>query len=401
MKLTDGRIPAKHIVFLSLAFCGYVINALYFNGFGTIAPVMMEFYQITPARQGLVLTMQSIGSLIMLVYMGLHGERYNKINLYSVATLLFGALCLVIGFALPYAVIIMLFLVSGGLASVTDVMVNGMIPELYPKQKNTLLPLLHAFFGVGAMVSPIIITTMASPDDPPSFIRPFLLIGALAVCLAVVFLIIKKLIIPDTPYADMSAVRKQVSDNPAEIFKTKKAWLLLGAGALYFSFQIGHMSWLPSYGQELGMDFSTSGSMLTAFFSGSLVMRFCSPLILRKITARKAYILLSLLGAAIVSAAHFMQNPSMMIALLAIGGFMQGSCVAFLVLMSADTFPHRVASASSLTFIAAGVAAMTAPLWMGAIAEHIGFRIPLLMVCALIAISAFLVSLVPGAANTE
>ena len=83
-------------------------------------------------------------------------------------------------------------------------------------------------------------------------------------------------------------------------------------------------------------------------------------------------------------------TPAMM-ALMFIGGFMQGSCVAFLVLMSTEAFPHRVASASSLIFIALNLSGMTAPLWMGALALYTGFRTPLLIICALMVLSVYLV----------
>jgi len=140
------------------------------------------------------------------------------------------------------------------------------------------------------------------------------------------------------------------------------------------------------------MDFDASGAMLTAFFVGSLIMRFCGPLILRKMIARKAYILFSLLSAAMTAAALVVANPVAMAALIVTGGFMQGSNVAFLVLMCIGSFPHRVASASSITVIAGCVAAMTAPLWMGGIAQYAGFRTPLLLGCALMVFSVVLVS---------
>jgi len=266
-------------------------------------------------------------------------------------------------------------------------MMNGMIPELFPKYKNTLLPWLHAFFGVGAMTAPMFVTLIVNPDIPSTFTRPFLIIGSLLTVFAIVFLIVTRRMIPETPYADMSANKKRVSENPAEIFKSAKAWLFLLAGICYFSFAIGQMSWLPTYCQEIGMDFNLSGTVLTMFFVGALVMRFCGPLILKKITPRKAYIVFTLIAALLYVAALLVSNVTIMMILLVLSGFMQGSCVAFLVLMCTATFPERIASASALPFISASLAAMTAPVWMGAIAEFIGFFVPLLMICGLLVLS--------------
>ena len=384
-------LKKKHIAFIALAYCAYIVYAFYFNGFGTNAPAMMRYYHLTSARQGLIFTMQSIGGLFTSVYLALRGERYNKINVIAAGTLMVGATSLAAGFALPYTALILLVIAGGAGYTSMDVMVNSLIPELYPEQKNTLLPMAHAFFGTGAMTAPLLVTTLVNPDVPASFTRPFLLIGALGLGVSLVFWIVSRRVIPETPYADMDAVRKRVSDNPAEIFKTKKAWLFLIAGVLYFSFQIGIVSWLPSYCREIGFEFGASGAMLTAFFVGSLVMRFCGPLILKKLTARKAYVLFGLLSVAAATAALLTVRPAAMMALFAVSGFMQGSCVAFLVLMATEAFPNRVASASSLIFIAATAAAMTAPLWMGGLAEYTGFRVPLLLVGALMVVSVILV----------
>ena len=394
MELTKGRNLKKYIIFIFLAYFGYLLNALYYNGFGTKAPVMMEFYQITSSRQGLIITTQAIGSFITLLYMALYGERYNKINLFAIGLLIFSAGSISLGFAPPFATVFLCVIATGVGFSTVDVMLNGMIPELFPKHRSTLVPLMHAFFGVGAMTAPIIVTALVRPEIPSTFSRLFLLVGALALALVAAFFIISRRIIPETPYADMTAVRSKVSENPAEIFKSKNAWMFLIASALYFSFQIGLLSWLTSYCKEVGMDFSTSGTMLTAFYGGSLVMRFCGPLVFKFIAVRKAYMLFSLISATLVFTALFMESAAAMMALLAAGGFMQGLCVSSLVLMSTAAFPHRVASASSLPFIASSIAGTTAPLWIGALAEHTGFRIPLLIICGFLALSTLPIFLV-------
>ena len=387
----ESRLSKKHLVPIIVTFFGYIVIALYFNSLGPNAPVIMDFYGTSYAQHGFLMTMQSVGALAAAIFFSLRGEHYNKINMIAAGILLFGVSSLAAGFTPPYAALVFILMLCGAGATTTDVMLNGMIPELYPKHKNTLLPILHAFFGVGAMITPLIVTVMVNPDIPLTFGRPLLLFGALGILVSLVFFIASRRTLAETPYVDMDAVRKKISDNPADFYKEKKAWMFLAAAVLYFSFQLGLLSWLPSYCREIGMDFNTAGTMLTAFFTGSLVMRFCGALILKKITARKAYIMFSLLSAVIVAAALFMTSPSVMLPLLAVGGFLQGSCVAFLLLMSTAEFPDRVASASSLTFIGLSLAAMVTPLWMGALAEFTGFLTPLLMVCALLALSGLLV----------
>jgi fucose permease len=244
------------------------------------------------------------------------------------------------------------------------------------------------------MTAPMFVTIIVNPNIPSTFTRPFLIIGSLLVVFSIIFFIVTRRMIPETPYNDLSANKSRVLKNPAEIFKSAKAWLYLLAGICYFSFAIGQMSWLPTYCQEIGMDFNLSGTVLTAFFVGALVMRFCGPLVLKKLTPRFAYIVFTLISALFYVCALLIGDVTIMMVLLALSGFMQGSCVAFLVLMCTATFPERIASASSLPFISASIAAMTAPLWMGAIAEHIGFFVPFMMICGLLALSVVPVVLI-------
>jgi fucose permease len=369
---------------------GYVIFAIYFNWFGTTASVMMAYYNITSAQQGLIFTVQSVGGLIMAVFFAFQGERFNKINMISAAIFTVGGTALAVALAPPYAVLLLLVVAGGAGCSTIDVMMNSMIPELYPKQKNTLLPVAHGFFGTGALTAPLLITALVDPAAPRSFTRPFVWIGVIGVCVFAAFLIFSRRILSDTPYSDKFILKRHTPDKPAEIFTYKKAWMFLAAGFTYFSFQIGIMSWLPTYCEEVGMSFSTSGAVLTAFFVGSLLMRFSGPLILKKLKACDMFILFGLLSAAVVSAALFF--PSAIMPLIAAGGFMQGSCVALLVLMATDAFPNRIASASSLTFISANAASMTAPFWMGSLAQVTGFRIPLLIACGLLVCSVALIT---------
>lgn len=380
-----------YITFIVLIFLGQVVFGFYYYVFGANAPVMMDYYQITPTQQGFIITMKAMGALIVSLYLAMYGERHNKINLICISMLVLSASSITIGFAPPYMALIFAAAIGGAAYNTINVMANSIIPEMYFKQKETLIPILHAFFGVGAMVIPIVVTLMVNPNAPASFVRPFFLIGALEFILLIIFFVVGRRILPLSPYADMESVKKHNSGNPTEIFKTKKAWLFLFATLLYFSFQIGIASWLPTYCLELGMDFGTAGAMLTAFFLGSLVMRFCGPLILRKINAQKAYFYFGMLSAITMVAALFLTNVIAMMILVTIAGFMQGSCVAFLILMATEAFPHRVASASSIIYIGVNGAVMTAPLWMGAIAEHIGFRVPLLLICLFMVFSAILI----------
>ena len=84
---------------------------------------------------------------------------------------------------------------------------------------------------------------------------------------------------PETPYADMTAIRRRARANPAEIFRDGRAWIFLLSAFMNLCFQNGVTTWLPRYCSEVrGYGFTAAGLMVTVFFLGALIMRLLSPL---------------------------------------------------------------------------------------------------------------------------
>ena len=383
------KITGRHKFFIAMMFWSYIVLAVPYTVQGSLAPVTMEFYGINAAQQGFILTMQSVGGLCAALFIALKGEKYNKTNAIAFGLLIICLMTSAIGFAPAYGALLALVAVLGVGVVFIDIMMNGAITDVYPKQKNTVLPLVHAFFSAGAMLTPVFVSVTSSPEDPGSFSRPFRIIGVVAAAVFILYLLSGKRIAAETPYRNMEAMKKRADENPAEIFKTGRAWLFFVIGVLYFTFQFGTTMWLPTYAiRNAGVDFGTAGMMLTAFFAGSLPMRFLGPLFLRRMSPRVLFSVFGWAAAALMTGALFAGNVPLMLLLVAASGFMQGSSVASFILMCNDTFPGRSASASSLFSLAAGTATLTAPVWMGAMSEYLGFLVPMVLICVCMFLSA-------------
>ena len=57
----------------ALCFALFLLYGVYFNAFGANAESMMAFFGITESRQGFVMTIQSLGGIVMTVLLGLFG----------------------------------------------------------------------------------------------------------------------------------------------------------------------------------------------------------------------------------------------------------------------------------------------------------------------------------------
>ena len=390
--MRNERINSKHGLFITASFCAYFFLAVPLTVQGSIAPVTMEFYGINAPQQGLIMTMQSIGSLGAGIFVALQGEKYNKINVVALGILILSVIGAAITAIPTYIILLLLVLVMGIGTSFIDILMNSVVTDVYPKQKNTLLPFVHGVFSTGATVVPIIVTRIVEPSIPESFSYPFRVLAISAAAAFALFYISGRRIRPDTPYIEMEATRKRATENPAEIFKTKTAWFFIVVGILYFTFQVGIMMWLPTFAiRDAHADFEIAGMMLTAFFGGSLVMRFLGPLLLRKLTAHQVFTYFGWASAISMLAALFSNNITVMLVLVALSGFLQGSNVATLVLMCGEAFPERTASAASIYSLANNIVLLTTPLWMGILSEHTGFLFPLAMICVALLMSSTLV----------
>lgn len=397
------KLSIRYRLFAAMCCCAFIAYALYVNSFGSNADIMMKFFGISEGSHGLILTIQSVGGIATAVWLSLFGEKYNKIYVICACLALMAAGSILTGI-IPaffpegggYGLLLVFVLFAGIGYTGIDVMMNGVIADTYPENKENVLPIAHAFYSTGAMAAPVFVTSVVDTAKPSSFSLPFLLIGILSAAVFAGYLASGRRIMPDTPYTDMKAVRARVTENPAEIFREKKAWMILAVCLMYFCFMYGLSVWMPTFFmQEKAFGHSMSGWMSTVFFFGALLMRFVSPVIFRRIQAAKFYIVSGILSAVCMAAA-FMTDPSLtaLIAILVFaGGFLQGAHVIALVMISCNEFPDRTASASAITVLAFNLAAMVMPALIGSIAEKTGFMIPmyiltLCMLCSVLLIWA-------------
>jgi fucose permease len=380
---------------LALCFVAFILYSMYFNGFGTNSPAIMGFFGIDEAANGLILTVQALGCIAMTVLLGLFGERLNKISGIAWGLLVMGAGGVLVGL-IPvlspnggYLLMMAFSLVAGIGFTTIDLLMNGLVADVFPERKNTLLPFVHGFYGLGAMLAPVFVTAVVEPSVPSQFARPYLAIGAAALCAFVLMALAGRRARAHTPYADMSAIRARARSNPAEVFADLRAWLYLLVCLMFQAFQLGLTTWFPGYCREvLSFSYENSALMLTLYFLGILAMRFVSPLIYKKISVRLFYIA-TVASSSVLFLLFLFIRPSLGLsgALIAIIGFLHGSAVPSQVILCCDTFPQRTASASSILLFAVSTATFVVPAALGRVIGVSGYLPPMLIITACLVLS--------------
>lgn len=377
-----------------LCFALFLLYGVYFNAFGANAESMMAFFGITESRQGFVMTIQSLGGIVMTVLLGLFGERLHKLYGLLAGAVLVGVAGVTIGTMPLYGNdsygLLLVFTLIGGVGYITiDLLMNGVIADVFPEKKSTLLPIVHGFYGLGAMLAPLLVTWLTDSGSPATFAVPYLVLGAAALVLGAVFWAVSRRATPHTPYADMTALRDRSVANPAEIFRDKRAWLYLLCCFLYLCFQNGIAVWLPNYYKTVHhMAGGAANAMLTLFFLGALVVRMLSPLVYKRMPVRTFYLLTCFLSAGVFAVLLLTPSLAVQRVLLVLLGLLQGAEVPALVILCCETFPTRTASASSIIVLGVSLSALIAPTVLGRLIEQVGYGIPLWGLTACLPLSA-------------
>lgn len=403
MKKTN-RIPNSFFLVCCIIYC---LSAAFLNAFGIASPEIQSYLGTSQTQQGLILTIQSIGSVLAAVYLGFHGERFNKIR-----TMALGIFALSLG---AFTVGLMPLLFSDSLSSdllycflffslfcasigyvTIDLTMNSMIADLYTRSKENKIPVLHTFYGLGSMLIPLLFSgQLFHSTKLPAYASSYLFLGIVGFTLAAVYCCFMKNIIPASPYADMTELRVHVTKDPYEVFRTSKAWFLLLIAFLYTSFQVGLSSWLSTYQiQQLHFSSDYSQLLISAYFTGSLIMRLLSPEFFRKFSISGFYSVTGILTALILAAAFFIDFPAVYPFFLICGGFLQGGMVPAFMIIASNSFPQRQSSSAAIFVIAVSLSGLLIPLLMGSLIEIFSFRASLLFIVFCLLLSSVLMKFI-------
>jgi len=334
------------------------------------------------------------------VLLGLFGERINKLYglltglvIMGIAGIAIGTMTLYIQPGTGYG-LLLFYALTGGIGYIMiDLLMNGVIADIYPDKKEKVLPYVHAFYGLGAMAAPFCVTVLTGSDSVGIFAVPYLVFGIAAVVLAVIFYVVSRRAIPYTPYADMEQIRKRAVQNPAEVFKEKKAWLFLASCFLYLVFQNSLAVWSPTYFKTVhGMSEAAGNNMLVIYFLGCLIIRLLSPFVYKFMSVRKFYLAATALSAVTFGCLLISGSETARYIFIFLTGLLQGSAVPGMVVMCCNAFPQRTASASSIVVFSVSASALIAPPVIGWLIENTGYTVPMwgITACLLLSVGVLL-----------
>jgi fucose permease len=139
---------------LALAFFGFALVGLSGGAMGVLLPSIGNFYRVNNAVLGLLFLVSSGGYFLSAFCTGLLSERLGQRAFLIVGALTFAGGYLLFGLQPPFFLVLLARLLSGFGAGIIETGLNVYIAAL--PRSAALLNHLHAYFGVGSLVGPLI-----------------------------------------------------------------------------------------------------------------------------------------------------------------------------------------------------------------------------------------------------
>jgi fucose permease len=143
---------------IAIAFYAFIAIGVAEGGLGVLLPSILTTYNLTPGTVTLLFISQISGYVIAALTSGLIRDRIGLARLLLLASLLLTIALLVYAITPFWSVMVTFGTLLGLGIGLIDAGINTFIAS--DQQNANLMGLLHAFYGVGALLGPTLATTL-------------------------------------------------------------------------------------------------------------------------------------------------------------------------------------------------------------------------------------------------
>ncbi|HWQ78355.1 MAG TPA: MFS transporter [Anaerovoracaceae bacterium] len=340
---------------------------------GPMLPQIQSTYDISVSDNGMLTLFQGMGGIVAGIVTFFVSDRYNKIIMMNLVFLLYTAMLFVAHAMPPYTILLCAFFVIGLGTKSFDALVNANVSEISrPERRGMFLILLHACFGLGALVAPIIVSILLSRTSSigQTFLTIFLLaFGAWAVCMAIQRSGLRLRHSGDS-------ITAPAKKNLRQVIASKVVILAAFVGFLFVGFAMAVSMWLPSF-MMLEHDLSkvSAAIIVSLLWCGVIAGRIFFSWLSIKYPIRPMLLVGNATGAAILFLSFAIDIPLVYgIAYLA-AGFCMSATMPLAYAFAGKFFPGNAGGVSSVIVLLSCVGQALLPFLCGHLIEAIGYHL--------------------------
>lgn len=367
----------------SLAATFLCYGAVVFS-FGPCLTSMADTLHVPVGRLGLIFTVYAVGLIPSVLLNGYLSEVMGRRLILLAITVIMAVVCALFGLAASYggqhglllamAAMVLLGYGGGGIETLT----NTVITDDNQPAPAVALNITHAFFAVGAVLSPLGVSLLLRSHLPWQYI----FYGSSALFAAQFLLLF--------PQAMPSATEEPFPPGAAlRLLRFPLVWVLLAMITLYVGAEMGVSAWVsPLLEKVLRAPRNIAGLSVSVFWALMIVGRLAvSPLSVR---FRPPPLLLALAlgsaaGAAGIAAAT---NLAWCLIMTGLAGLFMSGVFALVLIDASRHFPERLGAVFGIIMVGVGVGSLLIPAAMGAISDAWGLRAAMLVPVGLMVVVA-------------
>ncbi len=244
MTTPPWRPSRRVLLVLVAAYWAYLVNGIVNSEIGPSLLGMVHSFHLSLADAGAIFSAQFIGYLPGALSGGMAVDRWGFLKVLIPATLLISLGTAGTPLVCSWPLVIVLTAVAGCGFGAADSLCNAMVAAEVPGEGATALNLLHTFFGVGALIGPLLVGALLA--SPGGWQAVFLISGALAGSCTILFALV-----PIPPPAHLGASVPRSTRSLVPIGRLPRfdfrVWLIAGLLFLFVGMEQLVGGWAPTY----------------------------------------------------------------------------------------------------------------------------------------------------------
>lgn len=257
--------------------------------YGPAIPAVMARFELSAGAAGTAFSMHSIGTLLgVLATPMLRHQMTNRLFL-SLSLVVIAAGSLTFAAMPAWLLAVVAAFVAGLGSGGIDVGVNELFAEAYGEHSHGMLNLLHANFGVGAMLGPLLVGYLGA-----AYAWAFMICGVLSLVLLL-------------PMVGVGGGRNVTESG--NVGRVIARWRIVALFVIFYVFQVGIESgvggWETGHLVHLGWSATIAAMATSAFWLAMTVTRFVVAPLARWLTAQQILLVSCVITLVGISGAHW------------------------------------------------------------------------------------------------
>jgi FHS family glucose/mannose:H+ symporter-like MFS transporter len=335
---------------------------------GSLLPELLDYYSLNYSSGGWLVFTQFSGFLLGVLLVPWMSAKFSKRTTLLIVLIGLGLAQMAYGFLPPWPLMYPIGFIAGLCFGAIEAIIGTLIIESIHDRKAMAMSRLEVFFGVGALIMPLIASWMISFGY---WQISFYIIGGIALLLALGFKLL--------PFGQAEEhLSRKISNRTTDhitLRYTKKEKYVLLFFILFFLIYVGSemslVNFLPSFLiVNLNLDSSSATLSVTCFWVTMVIGRLFTSFIADKVNYA-AFLLWSCLGMVVFTSLFvFVSNSwSAFLIIMLIGLFMSG-IFAVSLLYANKLLPGKIEKTTSILIASGGVGGAIMPLVIGWIMDH-------------------------------